>query len=68
MVLIVAKCIVNKVAPEFIALATSVLIVAKCIVNMIENRTVGVFLSVLIVAKCIVNYSLKLEILEPDRY
>ena len=59
MVLIVAKCIVNHIAINFIFKSTFVLIVAKCIVN--EWTDTGLLFTklVLIVAKCIVNEETK---------
>ena len=56
-VLIVAKCIVNKIVSILFLKFCSVLIVAKCIVNAcLYNCALDVPI-VLIVAKCIVNDS-----------
>ena len=54
-VLIVAKCIVNKFKPAEATDVVGVLIVAKCIVNTYALRESIVEIIVLIVAKCIVN-------------
>ena len=54
-VLIVAKCIVNRILRNSSICLSVVLIVAKCIVNK-NNKLKRTFYSpVLIVAKCIVN-------------
>ena len=55
MVLIVAKCIVNKVKDYESRKNNKVLIVAKCIVNYKPVQFVHLLFTVLIVAKCIVN-------------
>ena len=55
MVLIVAKCIVNKFLECFLTISVLVLIVAKCIVNTIRYIRTSKMHKVLIVAKCIVN-------------
>ena len=54
-VLIVAKCIVNKTNFKTRAKSTLVLIVAKCIVNLNPGVREDEASAVLIVAKCIVN-------------
>ena len=58
-VLIVAKCNVNKEILEIFAITVKVLIVAKCNVNNFKSILIPPFLLVLIVAKCNVNHSLR---------
>ena len=55
-VLIVAKCIVNKVEFLLDVQKVLVLIVAKCIVNFRSSSSELFSFVVLIVAKCIVNF------------
>ena len=55
LVLIVAKCIVNRKDEYDGILKINVLIVAKCIVNSRIRATSNICFTVLIVAKCIVN-------------
>ena len=54
-VLIVAKCIVNKILKQWEIQPEQVLIVAKCIVNHLLPFFLFYQFFVLIVAKCIVN-------------
>ena len=57
-VLIVAKCIVNKILQICLVIRAVVLIVAKCIVNAYFIQVIDYKKEVLIVAKCIVNFTL----------